>query len=104
MQTPYFKAADFFGRAYLEQGSAADFQEAEDRAGTAPSAANIRLQNPTIGSIPPSLYGAEQGEQDADAFMSGVKESLLEQAKEKKRPTNGHMQLRASGGVNTAVK
>jgi hypothetical protein len=36
--------------------------------------------------------------------MTGVKESLLEQAKEKKRPTNGRMQLRASGGVNTAVQ
>ncbi len=104
MQTPYAKAADFFGRAYLQQGEAADFQEYEDQASTAPASNSLRLQNPTIGAVPPSLTGSDQSERDADAFMTGVKDSLLEQAREKKRPTNGRMQLRASGGVNTAVQ
>lgn len=103
MPTPYSKAADFFGRAFLEQGIAADEQEAADRETTVPAVSDLRLQTPTVGAVPASLRALNKDSQDSDAFMENMKESLLDEARDRKRPTNGHMQLRASGGVNTAV-
>jgi hypothetical protein len=103
MQSPYARAAEFFGRAFNEQERASAYQEYDNDINASRPVNDVRLQNPTIGSVPPSVFGAPQQEDDADSFMTGVKDSLLEQAREKKRPSNGRMQLRASGGVNTAV-
>ena len=103
MQNPYARAADFFGRAFSEQEQASAYQEYDNSINASRPVNDVRLQNPTIGAVPPSLFGAEQEEADADSFMSGVKDSLLAQARSKKRPTNGETELRASGGVNTAA-
>lgn len=103
MQSPYGRAADFFGQAYRQQSEAADYQDYEDDTVNASAATNLRLQNPTIGAVPPTLHGNSQEEADSDAFMRGFKDSMLEEARQKKRPSNGRTQLRASGGVNAAV-
>ena len=103
MQTPFGRAAEFFGQAYRQQGEAAEYQDRSDDSMRGSYSSNLRLDNPTIGSVPPSLTGNERAEADEDAFMTGFKDSLLDLAQEKKRTTNGKTQLRASGGVNTAV-
>lgn len=104
MRTPFGQAAAFFDRAYSDQEQAAEMQQYADEAYGSPSEYNLRLTNPTIGSVPPSLSGAS-GEQAAmDNYVEGMKDELLETAKERKRPTNGDVAYRASGGINTAVR
>lgn len=103
MRSPYTQAADFFGRAFQEQEGAADYQEATDGSYDSQGMGNIRTSNPTIGSLPPSLFGNEEAEQDADSYMEGVKDSLIEEAKARRRPTGNGIAHRASGGINTAV-
>lgn len=104
MLSPFSQAADFFGRAYADQEEAAKFQNYSNKQYDSPSQYNLRLNSSTIGAVPPSATAGSMGEDEFGGFMEDVKESLLESAREKRRPTNGDPALRASGGVNTAVK
>lgn len=104
MRSPFGQAADFFGRAYADQEQAAQYQDFEDDRFDSPGGYNLRLQNPTIGATPPSMVGDTTAEDNADNYVRGMKEALLESAREKRRPTNGDVAFRASGGINTAVK
>lgn len=104
MLSPFSQAADFFGRAYADQEQAAKFQDYEDKRYDAPSQYNLRLENPTIGAVPPSAMTGVSEEGDTESYVEDVKDSLLERAKERKRPTDGDPAMRASGGFNTAVK
>jgi hypothetical protein len=54
--------------------------------------------------MPPALTGNPSAEDEMDNYVRGMKESLLEEARAKRRPTNGDSAVRASGGINTAVK
>lgn len=104
MRTPFGQAANFFGRAYADQEEAALAQDTDDsRFDTSPDS-DLRFENPNIGAVPPSLTGRPSSESSADNYVRGMKESLLETAREKRRPTNGNPAFRASGGVNTAVQ
>lgn len=103
MRSPFTNAADFFGRAFADQEQAADMQEYEDTAYDSPEEYNLRLQSPTIGAVPPALAGRPAAEDAADNYVRGMKEELLEQARNRKRPTEGGAPMRASGGVNMAV-
>lgn len=104
MRSPFGQAADFFGRAYADQEQAALYQDSDDSRFDSPTEYNLRLQSPTIGATPPSAVGDTAAENDADNYVRGMKETLLASAREKRRPTNGDIAFRASGGINTAVK
>lgn len=104
MRSPFGQAADFFGRAYVDQEQAALYQDSEDDRFESPSGYNLRLQSPTIGATPPSVVGDTTAEDNVDDYVRGMKEDLLASAREKRRPTNGDVAFRASGGINTAVK
>jgi hypothetical protein len=103
MLSPFGQAADFFGRAYADQEEAAKFQDYVDGQYKSPSQYNLKLQSSTIGAVPPSAV-APSSDDETEGYVRGMKESLLERAREKRRPTNGDTAFRASGGVNTAVK
>lgn len=104
MRSPFNQAADFFGRAFADQEQAAGAQEYSDTTYDSPSQYNLRLQSPTIGAMPPALTGNPAAEDEMDNYVRGMKEALLEEARAKRRPTNGDTAVRASGGINTAVK
>jgi hypothetical protein len=104
MRTPFGQAANFFGRAYADQEEAAYMQDTDDSRFDMSPESDLRIQNPNVGSVPPSLTKRYSGENYVNNYVRGMKESLLETAREKRRPTNGDVALRASGGINTAVK
>jgi hypothetical protein len=104
MRTPFGRAAEFFDRAYSDQSQAAEMQEYADSRNDSPSTYNLRLDNPTIGAVPPDLVGNPAEQAEMDNYVRGMKDELIETAKEKRRPTNGEVAYRPTGGVNTAVK
>lgn len=104
MRSPFEQAANFFGSAFANQEQAADGQEYFKTAYDSPSQYNLRLQSPTIGAMPPALTGNPEAEDEMDNYVRGMKEALLDEARARRRPTNGDNALRASGGINTAVK
>jgi len=104
MRAPFGQAADFFGRAYAFQEQAAQDQAYADSKYDTPDEYNLQLQSQTIGMTPPSAVGDYEAEKEEDSYMRGMKDELLETARQKKRPTNGDTAMRASGGINTAVK
>jgi hypothetical protein len=100
----YFGAAgNYFDKAFAAQTQAAAMQKARTSGLSDDAEINPYSTSLTIGAIPPNVNqaGTEQGE--INDYVSDVKEDLLSQAKEKRRPVNGGLTERASGGINTAV-
>ena len=101
---PYSRAADFFGRSYSDQNAAAVRQEKDTERTSDDAEINPYSTNLTIGAVPPSVNepGGEQA--DINDYVTDVKEDLISKAQAKRRPTNGELAYRASGGINYAVK
>lgn len=101
----YFgSAGKYFDKAYAAQTQAAAMQKANTSRISDDAEINPYSASLNIGSVPPNVNeaGTEQG--DINDYVSDVKEDLLSQAKEKRRPVNGGEKVfRAGGGINTAV-
>lgn len=101
----YFgSAGKYFDKAYAAQTQAAAMQKANTSRMSDDAEINPYSASLNIGSVPPNVNeaGTEQGE--INDYVSDVKEDLLSQAKEKRRPVNGGEKVfRAGGGINTAV-
>lgn len=103
LDNPFGKAGAFFGSAFRDMTQASEFQERMQRSGLD----NTRYeadadQSYMYGAVPPQTgtYGVDQGPADD---TESVKRELLASAKQQ-RSSNGHIAVRASGGINTAVK
>lgn len=102
--SPFDRAGQFFGTAFNDLEQASDAQARQQGAGVdnARFSANYD-QNYLFGSVPPQMgpYGENQS---TTPNVESVKEDLLSAARERRRPTNGHISIRAGGGINPAVK
>lgn len=101
---PYAQASKFFGSAFNAMEQASENQAREQGAGFDDSRYGADTdENYLYGSVPPQMgpYGEDQG---PVTDVNSVKEDLLSAARERKRPSNGHISIRAGGGINPAVK
>jgi len=103
MANSFGAAGNYFDKAFAAQTQAAAMQKARTSGMSDDAEINPYSTSLTIGAVPPDVNraGTEQGE--INDYISDVKEDLLSQAKERRRPVNGGSAQRATGGVNTAV-
>lgn len=103
MESPYGRAGQFFGTAFNDMAQASKKQTQMQGRGFDDAQYDSEYdQSYMEGSVPPQTgtYGTQQGPVDN---IESVKEDLLSAAREKRRPTNGHVAVRAGGGINSAI-
>lgn len=104
MNTPYGQASQFFGSAFNNMAKASKDQAEMQGRGFDDVKYGAKYDDSYMeGDVPPQTgsYGTDQGPM---ADTESVKEELLAAAREKRRPSNGSMAMRAGGGINYAVQ
>jgi len=102
--SPFGKASQFFGTAFNDLAQASNTQTKMQGQGFADVQYDSEYDDSYMeGNTEPQTgtFGAEQGPVDN---IESVKEDLLSAAKEKNRPVNGSVAVRAGGGINPAVR
>jgi hypothetical protein len=104
MANYYDAAGQFFDKAYASQSLAAAAQRQKSERYDDDADINPYSTALHTGSVPPDVNqgGTQQGE--INNYITDVKEDLISQAKEKRRPVDGEPAYRAGGGINYAVK
>jgi hypothetical protein len=102
--SPFGRAGQFFGGAFNELERATEMQERIQGVGIGDSRYASTYDTEYMqGAVPPQTgpYGEQQG---PAADVEDLKNELLQTAREKNRPSNGSMAVRAGGGANTAIR
>lgn len=102
--SPFGKAGQFFGTAFNDLAQASNTQTKMQGRGFADAQYDSEYDDSYMeGDVAPQTgtFGVEQGPVDN---VESVKEDLLSAAKERNRPTNGSVSVRAGGGINPAVR
>jgi hypothetical protein len=103
-QSPFGKASEFFGAAFNDMERASDMQERIQGTGIRDARYGADYDTSSMqGAVPPQSgpYGEDQGPADD---LENLKRDLLSAARERRRPSDGSLVIRAGGGYNPAVK
>lgn len=102
--SPFGKASQFFGTAFNDLAQASNMQTKMQGRGFADAQYDSEYDDSYMeGDVAPQTgtFGIQQGPVEN---IESVKEDLLSAAKERNRPTNGTVAIRAGGGINPAVR
>ncbi len=103
-QSPFGQASQFFGSAFNDMKQASAFQE---RIQGAEPSKNLYSEeydrSHMYGATPPQTNPYLSNQTSVDNIES-LKEELLSTARAEQRSSNGHIAVRAGGGINTAVR
>lgn len=102
--SPFGRASEFFGAAFNDMERASEMQERIQSPGMDDTRYRSDYDNSYMqGAVPPQSgpYGQDQGPADN---LESLKRDLLSAARERRRPSNGSLVIRAGGGYNPAVK
>lgn len=102
--SPFSKASAFFGAAYNDMERASQAQERIQGEGMDDVQYDANYDTDYMrGAVPPQMgpYGEDQG---PASDVEDMKREMLDKAREKQRPSNGSLILRAGGGTNPAIK
>lgn len=103
-QSPFGQASQFFGSAFNDMKQASEFQERVQGSNNPRNLYSEENERPHMyGAIPPQ-GGAYSPDQANVGDVESLKEELLSTARSQQRPSNGHVAMRAGGGINTAVR
>lgn len=103
-QSPFGRASEFFGAAYNDMERASQMQERIQGNGMDDAQYDANYDTSYMrGAVPPQMgpYGEDQG---PAADVEDMKREMLNKAREKQRPSNGSLIVRAGGGSNPAIK
>ena len=102
--SPFGRASEFFGAAFNDMERASEMQERIQGGGTTDAQYDANYDTDYMrGSVPPQMgpYGEDQG---PASDVEDMKSEMLNKAREKQRPSDGSLILRAGGGTNPAIK
>lgn len=102
--SPFGRASEFFGAAFNDMSRASQMQERLQGAGIDDTRYGADYDTSYMqGALPPKTgpYGVDQG---PASDVEGLKEELLQSAREKRRQSDGSVIIRAGGGSNPAIK
>jgi len=102
--SPFGRASEFFGAAFNDMERASQMQERIQGTGMDDTRYDAGYDASYMqGAVPPKSgpYGEDQG---PAPDLESLKQDLLSAARERRRPSNGSLVIRAGGGYNTAIK
>lgn len=102
--SPFGRASEFFGAAFNDMERASEMQERIQGTGMDDTRYDAGYDTSYMqGAVPPQSgpYGQDQGPADN---LETLKRELLSSARDRRRPSNGSLVIRAGGGYNPAVK
>lgn len=103
-QSPFGRASEFFGAAFNDMERASQMQERIQGTGMDDARYGASYDSSYMQGAVPSQsgpYGEDQGPTDD---LESLKRDLLSAARERRRPSDGSLVIRAGGGYNPAVK